>query len=101
MANLIFILNYLADTSMIYQWVAFSAVVKSVQSAAELSSMVILLYLLFVVLLGNRSQLLVGAKHLEDKLSVIAKNSSPNASPVQLSVVSRKKITNYQLPITN
>jgi hypothetical protein len=33
-------------------------------------------------------QLLVGAKHLEDKLSVIAKNSSPNASPVQLLVVS-------------
>ncbi|WP_148760912.1 hypothetical protein [Dolichospermum sp. UHCC 0315A] len=31
-------------------------------------------------------QLLVGAKHLEDKLSLIAKNSSPNASPVQLSV---------------
>ncbi|MBS9386014.1 MAG: hypothetical protein HEQ24_18050 [Dolichospermum sp. BR01] len=30
----------------------------------------------------------VGAKHLEDKLSLIAKNSSPNASPVQLSVVS-------------
>ncbi|MDJ0501600.1 MAG: hypothetical protein PX483_12215 [Nostocales cyanobacterium LE14-WE4] len=30
----------------------------------------------------------VGAKHLEDKLSVIAKNISPNASPVQLSVVS-------------
>ncbi|MFN6156224.1 MAG: hypothetical protein ACK4YK_17120 [Dolichospermum sp.] len=30
--------------------------------------------------------MLVGAKHLEDKLSVIAKNSSPNASPVQLSV---------------
>jgi hypothetical protein len=29
-------------------------------------------------------QLLVGAKHLEDKLSIIAKNSSPNASPVQL-----------------
>jgi len=28
----------------------------------------------------------VGAKHLEDKLSVIAKNSSPNASPVQLLV---------------
>ncbi|MDB9452275.1 hypothetical protein [Dolichospermum circinale] len=28
-------------------------------------------------------QLLVGVKHLEDKLSVIAKNSSPNASPVQ------------------
>ncbi|WP_233466956.1 hypothetical protein [Dolichospermum flos-aquae] len=36
-------------------------------------------------------QLLVGAKHLEDKLSVIAKNSSPNASPVQLSVVRIKK----------
>ncbi|MCE2703325.1 MAG: hypothetical protein LW859_39385 [Anabaena sp. 49633_E8] len=33
-------------------------------------------------------QLLVGAKHLEDKLSMIAKNSSPNASPVQWSVVS-------------
>jgi len=33
-------------------------------------------------------QLLVGAKHLENKLSVIAKNSSPNASPVQWSVVS-------------
>ncbi|MDB9437302.1 hypothetical protein PN450_10955 [Dolichospermum lemmermannii CS-548] len=32
--------------------------------------------------------MLVGAKHLEDKLSVIAKNISPNASPVQLSVVS-------------
>ncbi|MBS9389636.1 MAG: hypothetical protein HEQ33_12415 [Dolichospermum sp. WA123] len=30
----------------------------------------------------------VGAKHLEDKLSIIAKNSSPNASPLQLSVVS-------------
>jgi hypothetical protein len=44
--------------------------------------------------------LLVGAKHLEDKLSVIAKNSSPNASPVQLSVVSCKTVTNYQLPIT-
>ncbi|MFN7414932.1 MAG: hypothetical protein ACK5RT_13695 [Dolichospermum sp.] len=29
----------------------------------------------------------VGAKHLEDKLSVIAKNSSPNASPVQWFVV--------------
>ncbi len=28
-------------------------------------------------------QWLVGAKHLEDKLSVITKNSSPNASPVQ------------------
>jgi hypothetical protein len=52
-------------------------------------------------------QLSVGAKHLEDKLSVIAKNSSPNASPVQLSVVSCQWsvvieiITNYQLPITN
>ena len=31
-------------------------------------------------------ELSVGAKHLEDKLSVIAKNSSPNASPVQLSL---------------
>ncbi|QSV55744.1 MAG: hypothetical protein HEP80_19605 [Dolichospermum sp. UKL201] len=30
------------------------------------------------------SVIAVGAKHLEDKLSVIAKNSSPNASPVQL-----------------
>ncbi|MFN7413584.1 MAG: hypothetical protein ACK5RT_06695 [Dolichospermum sp.] len=30
----------------------------------------------------------VGAKHLEDKLSVIAKNSCPNASPAQLLVVS-------------
>ncbi|MDB9452361.1 hypothetical protein [Dolichospermum circinale] len=41
----------------------------------------------------------VGAKHLEDKLSVIAKNSSPNASPVQLSVV----VSNYfplPLPFT-
>ncbi|WP_217361115.1 MULTISPECIES: hypothetical protein [Nostocales] len=34
-------------------------------------------------------RLSVGAKHLEDKLSVIAKNSSPNPSPVQLSVVGR------------
>ncbi|MBS9395894.1 MAG: hypothetical protein PX483_14730 [Nostocales cyanobacterium LE14-WE4] len=34
-----------------------------------------------------KRDLLVGAKHLEDKLSVIAKNSSPNASPVQLLVV--------------
>ncbi|WP_148764477.1 hypothetical protein [Dolichospermum sp. UHCC 0315A] len=41
--------------------------------------------LLFVV---RRCSLSVGAKHLDDKLSVIAKNSSPNASPVQLSVVS-------------
>ncbi|MDB9438813.1 hypothetical protein PN450_18890 [Dolichospermum lemmermannii CS-548] len=31
------------------------------------------------------------AKHLEDKLSVIAKNSSPNASPVQWSVVKKKR----------
>ena len=31
-------------------------------------------------------QFSVGAKHLEDKLSVIAKDSSPNASPVQFSV---------------
>jgi hypothetical protein len=44
-------------------------------------------------------QLLVGAKHLEDKLSIIAKNSSPNASPVQLLVV--LPITNHQSPITN
>ncbi|WP_235081828.1 MULTISPECIES: hypothetical protein [Nostocales] len=45
----------------------------------------------------------VGAKHLEDKLSVIAKNSSPNASPVQLSVVSCQLLftTNHQSPITN
>ncbi|MBS9386758.1 MAG: hypothetical protein HEQ24_22090 [Dolichospermum sp. BR01] len=46
----------------------------------------------------------VGAKHLEDKLSVIAKNSSPNASPVQLSVVRcplKEFLTNYQLPITH
>ncbi|QSV55064.1 MAG: hypothetical protein HEP80_15465 [Dolichospermum sp. UKL201] len=35
----------------------------------------------------SSSKLSVGAKHLEDKLSVIAKNSSPNASPVQLLVV--------------
>jgi hypothetical protein len=34
-------------------------------------------------------QWLVGAKHLKDKLSVMAKNSSPNASPVQWLVVSR------------
>ncbi|WP_168652175.1 MULTISPECIES: hypothetical protein [Nostocales] len=32
---------------------------------------------------------------MEDKLSVIAKNSSPNASPVQLSVVSWKKELNF------
>jgi ATP-dependent DNA helicase RecQ len=41
-------------------------------------------------------QLLVGAKHLEDKLSIIAKNSSPNASPVQLSVVSCQLSVDYQ-----
>ncbi|MTJ20455.1 hypothetical protein FJR06_03580 [Dolichospermum sp. UHCC 0352] len=52
-------------------------------------------------------QWLVGAKHLEDKLSVIAKNSSPNASPVQLSVVSCQWsvvieiITNSQSPVPN
>ncbi|MBS9383380.1 MAG: hypothetical protein HEQ24_03775 [Dolichospermum sp. BR01] len=40
----------------------------------------------------------VGAKHLEDKLSVIAKNSSPNASPVQLSVVSGKTAPCSLLP---
>jgi hypothetical protein len=32
---------------------------------------------------------------LEDKLSVIAKNSSPNASPVQLSVVNQQKFNYY------
>ncbi|MBO1046697.1 MAG: hypothetical protein HEQ10_02595 [Dolichospermum sp. DEX182a] len=40
---------------------------------------------------------------MEDKLSVIAKNSSPNASPVQLSVeriFDQLPITNYLLPIT-
>jgi hypothetical protein len=43
-------------------------------------------------------QLLVGAKHLEDKLSVIAKNSSPNASPVQLSVVICQLLTvNFEI----
>ncbi|QJB42819.1 hypothetical protein [Dolichospermum flos-aquae] len=42
--------------------------------------------------------MLVGAKHLEDKLSVIAKNSSPNASPVQLLVVSCKLLTvNFEI----
>jgi hypothetical protein len=41
-------------------------------------------------------QLSVGAKHLENKLSVIAKNSSPNASPVQLSVVNKKVITKFR-----
>ncbi|MFO5468888.1 MAG: hypothetical protein ACLBM3_05370 [Dolichospermum sp.] len=41
-------------------------------------------------------QLLVGAKHLEDKLSLIAKNSSPNASPVQLLVVSCQLLVDYQ-----
>jgi hypothetical protein len=55
-------------------------------------------------------QLSVGAKHLEDKLSVIAKNTSPNASPVQLSVVRCQlsvvscfslPLTNYQSPMTN
>jgi hypothetical protein len=42
--------------------------------------------------------LLVGAKHLEDKLSIIAKNSSPNASPVQLSVVICQLLTvNFEI----
>ena len=50
-------------------------------------------------------QLSVGAKHLEDKLSVIAKNSSPNASPVQLFVVRCPlfvvlPMTNDQSPMT-
>ncbi|MBS9389334.1 MAG: hypothetical protein HEQ33_10720 [Dolichospermum sp. WA123] len=40
----------------------------------------------------------VGAKHLEDKLSIIAKNSSPNASPVQLFVVSCQLLTvNFEI----
>ncbi|MBS9383488.1 MAG: hypothetical protein HEQ24_04355 [Dolichospermum sp. BR01] len=45
----------------------------------------------------------VGAKHLEDKLSVMAKNSSPNASPVQWSVVKKKQRTtdNEQLTTNN
>jgi len=47
-----------------------------------------------------KRDLLVGAKHLEDKLSVIAKNSSPNASPVQLSVVNGEE--KYSLfPLSN
>ncbi len=41
-------------------------------------------------------QLSVGVKHLEDKLSLIAKNSSPNASPVQLLVVSCQLLVDYQ-----
>ena len=41
-------------------------------------------------------ELLVGVKHLEDKLSLIAKNSSPNASPVQLLVVSCQLLVDYQ-----
>ncbi|WP_300007146.1 hypothetical protein [Anabaena sp. AL09] len=42
--------------------------------------------------------MLVGAKHLEDKLSIIAKNSSPNASPVQLSVVICQLLTvNFEI----
>ncbi|OBQ08153.1 MAG: hypothetical protein AN490_10300 [Anabaena sp. AL09] len=43
-----------------------------------------------IILLVVSCQLLVGAKHLEDKLSVIAKNSSPNACCQLLS-------TNYRL----
>jgi len=40
---------------------------------------------------------------LEDKLSVIAKNSSPNASPVQLSVISCQLLVVIydKLPMTN
>ncbi|MFN7415868.1 MAG: hypothetical protein ACK5RT_18615 [Dolichospermum sp.] len=41
-------------------------------------------------------QLSVGAKHLEDKLSVIAKNSSPNASPVQV-VSCQLLVFNHQI----
>jgi hypothetical protein len=37
----------------------------------------------FITSEAGSGQLSVGAKHLEDKLSLIAKNSSPNASPVQ------------------
>ena len=44
-------------------------------------------------------QLSVGAKHLQDKLSIIAKNSPPNASPVQLLVVTGKLLL-LLLPIT-
>ncbi|MBS9384887.1 MAG: hypothetical protein HEQ24_11910 [Dolichospermum sp. BR01] len=43
-------------------------------------------------------QLLVGAKHLEDKLSVIAKNSSPNASPVQWSRKRQETIGHKYFP---
>ncbi|MBO1053887.1 hypothetical protein VB638_20125 [Dolichospermum sp. UHCC 0684] len=43
--------------------------------------------------------MLVGAKHLENKLSVIAKNSSPNASPVQWSVVKEYFSPPAPLPI--
>ena len=43
-------------------------------------------------------QLLVGAKHLEDKLSVIAKNSSPNASPVQLLVAKKYFSSLFPVP---
>ncbi|MBJ7298152.1 MAG: hypothetical protein JHC73_18040, partial [Dolichospermum sp.] len=47
-------------------------------------------------------QLSVGAKHLEDKLSVIAKNSSPNASPVQWSVVSGQlSVVSCQLSVVS
>jgi hypothetical protein len=43
----------------------------------------------------------VGAKHLEDKLSVIAKNSSPNASPVQLSIFYlQPKLSRVETPVT-
>jgi hypothetical protein len=43
-------------------------------------------------------QLLVGAKHLEDKLSVIAKNSSANASPVQLLVAKKYFSSLFPVP---
>ncbi|MBS9389584.1 MAG: hypothetical protein HEQ33_12120 [Dolichospermum sp. WA123] len=43
-----------------------------------------------------------GAKHLEDKLSIIAKNSSPNASPVQWSVVSGQwSVVSCQLSVVS
>ena len=43
-------------------------------------------------------QLLVGAKHLEDELSVIAKNSSPNAAPVQLLVAKKYFSSLFPVP---
>ncbi|MEI3648849.1 MAG: hypothetical protein V6D39_02465 [Dolichospermum lemmermannii FEM_B0920] len=39
---------------------------------------------------------------MEDKLSIIAKNSSPNASPVQLSVVScQLSVVSCQLSVVS